>query len=201
MISFIVVAHENPSPLRTCLSSLLDQTTTEEEEIIVVDNSVGNTWTSLNRDLCQMSDRIRYEWVAASTEVDKENIRHKRCLYTATEIGAELATGDWLCFPNQDSIYAPVFCERMLAAANKNAWDLVYCDFVLGGPTHKYFPVNVAPHVCAIDKTSFIVKREWFKGFQAKWTNYEIADGLFIEDLVKGGIRHGRVDELLVLHN
>ena len=77
-LSFTVCAFENPLALRTCLSSLLDQTM-QDFEIIIVDNSIGSTWIDLNKDLCRMSDRIRYEWTADRTNVVPSDCRHSRC--------------------------------------------------------------------------------------------------------------------------
>jgi glycosyltransferase involved in cell wall biosynthesis len=199
-LSFTVCAFENPLALRTCLSSLLDQTM-QDFEIIIVDNSIGSTWIDLNKDLCRMSDRIRYEWTADRTNVVPSDCRHSRCLYTATEIGAGMATGEWLCFPNQDSYYARVFAERMLKAVDATRCDCLYCDFVLGLPDRRYAFVEAACHEGRVDKTAFIVRRELFKGFLDKRTNYELADGLMIERLAKAGVSRRRVAECLVFHN
>lgn len=202
LISFVVVACNNPRSLRTCLSSLVDQTVPPEFiEIIVVDNTTNQDVAAENRVMCQMDPRIRYENTAHRTYIDKPGIRHSRCLYTATEIGIGMASGQYVTMPNQDSYYAPVFAERMLAAAKENDWELVYSDLVLGGPGHGYFMLNAAPHNCACDKTCLMFKREWFQGFPHKRENYELADGLFVESLVARGIKHGRMAQPLLMHN
>lgn len=201
LISFVVVACNNPRSLRTCLSSLVDQTVPPEfVEIIVVDNTVDPDTAAENRVAC-IDPRIRYENTAHKTYIDKPGIRHSRCLYTATEIGIGMASGEFVVMPNQDSYYAPVFAERMLALAKEENLELVYCDLVLGGPGHGYFMLNTAPHNCACDKTCLMFKREWFQGFPDKHTNYELADGLFVESLVARGIRHGRMAQPLLMHN
>jgi glycosyltransferase involved in cell wall biosynthesis len=199
-LSFIVVAYENPSTLRTCLSSLLDQTM-RDFEIIVVDNSIGSTWIDLNKDLCRMSDRIRYEWTADRTDVSHLRLRHSNCLYTATEIGAELAIGDFLCFPSQDSYYVPVFAERMISAAGRHHCDLVYCGLVHGLPDRHYVPIEPSCRVGQADKGSFILRRSLFTGFPDKRLDYEKADGLLIERLAQAGVTRRRLDEYLMFHS
>ena len=197
MISFIVPAFNNPKRLRTCLSSLVDQTV-ECLEVIVADNTIDLETANENLELCRMDPRIKYEWTADRTIIGGP---HARCLYTATEIGVGLATGEWLCFPNQDSAYPPIFAERMLAYTEQENLDLCYCDFILGGPNMDYRRISVEPHNCQIDKTCFIVKKSWFQGFACKESHYSCADGYFIESLVMRGIRHGALREVLVTHN
>jgi glycosyltransferase involved in cell wall biosynthesis len=201
-ISFIVGAFNNPNSLRTCLSSLADQSE-KAIEIIVADNSDGSTWTELNRDLCAMDDRIRYEFTGDRTDISNLGLRHTRCLYTATEIGAEMATGEFLCFPNADSYYPPVFAEQMLKAAAVFGCDLVYSWFVHGYSyaNCRYSVVESSPSVGKIDKTNFILRRSCFHGYPDKRTNYEAADGLLIEGLVKNGISRKCVPGVLCFHN
>lgn len=202
-LSFVVVACSKPQSLRTCLSSLVEQTE-GDIEIIVADNTPNEDSGSIafNREFCRMDSRIRYEWVADRTAIDKPHIRHKHCLYTATEIGVELATGDWLAFPSQDDYATPVLAERMLAVADETGAEFVHCDVVLGGPGHGYFTLGTAPRNCAIDKCAFIMKRSWFvEGFTGKHENYELEDGYFVERLVVRGIKVAKCAQVLMCHN
>jgi hypothetical protein len=201
-LSFIVVAHGKPNTLRTCLSALVDQTFSDIE-IVVVDNTPDLTIAGFNRMVCAkfLDTRIRYEWTADRTAVDKPNVRHKHCLYTATEIGVEMATGEWLAFPSQDDYATPVFAQRMLAVADETGAEMVLCDVVLGGPGHGYFTLGTAPRSCAVDKCSFILKHSWFDGFSGKHTNYELEDGYFVERLVARGIKVEKCAQVLMCHN
>ena len=198
MISFIVTAFNRPLALRTCLSSLCQQTH-EDIEILVVDNS-----SDRDSQMAHVTFTLDFTGVKhydTSTLTRIEHAMHKYSLYKATEIGVERTTGEWLCFPNDDSYYCPWFAERMLQAAEKNSWDLVYCDIVMGGPKEHHV-LEARPKLCCIDKTNFIMRREWFQGFsQGHGDSYPQADGLMIEELVRRGIRHGRVPEVLVVHN
>ena len=201
-LSFIVVAHSKPETLRTCLSSLVDQSF-KSIEIIVVDNTPDMTTANFNRELCRsfVDPRIRYEWTADRTAVNRPNIRHKNCLYTATEIGVGLARYEWLAFPSQDDYATPVFAQRMLAVADETGAEMVLCDVVLGGPGHGYFTLGTAPRSCAVDKCSFIIKRDWFDGFAGKHDNYELEDGFFVERLVARGIKVEKCAQVLMCHN
>jgi glycosyltransferase involved in cell wall biosynthesis len=195
-VSFVICAYERPQHLRTCLASLVGQTETDWDAI-VVDNSVNKALAVEQRWLCNIDSRIRYLHTEPMTVIPGPHIR---CLYTATEIGVERTDAEWLCFANDDSYYTPWFLERMLKAAEANDWEFVYCDLVLGGPV-EHHPMMVAPHECQIDKTCFLVKRKWFEGFKDKVANYHCADGRFVEDLVRRGVRHGRVPQMMCVHN
>lgn len=200
MISFIVTAYNRPLALRTCLSSLCQQTN-DQWEVAVMDNSVPGSDLDEHARLCEMDRRIRYHYVRPLTEIGSNKSGHTHSLYKATEIGVERTSGWWLCFPSDDSYYCPWFAERMLHAATKAAWDLVYCDIVMGG-SKEHHVLEASPRACCIDKTSFLLRRSWFQGFsQGHGESYPQADGLMIEELVRRGIRHGRVPEVLVVHN
>jgi len=201
-LTFVVVAHGKPETLRTCLSSLVDQTE-KSIDVIVVDNTPDMTMANFNKNMCQsfVDPRIHYEWTASRTRVEKPNVRHKHCLYTATEIGVEMATGEYVAFPSQDDYATPVFAKRMLAVADETGAEFVHCDVVLGGPGHGYFALGTAPRNCAIDKCAFILKREKFIGFEGKWDNYELEDGFFVERLVERGIKVAKCAQILMCHN
>ena len=199
-ISFVVAAFGNFSVLRTCLSSLLNQTM-QDFEIIVCDNDPESDQEYMAAEIARMDPSIRYEWTADRTKVIPPGCRHRRCLYTATEIGVALTSGEWLCFPSADTYLAPVFAERMLRAAEVTNCSLVTCDFISGCPDRKYLTIEAAPRVFRIDKSAFILKGEMFAGFPDKVEHYEEADGLLIERLARAGASRKRVAEVLVCHN
>lgn len=198
-LSFIITAFNRPALLHTCLASLVAQTFSDWDAIIV-DNSDSSWCSQANYDLRELdSDRIAYVYTGGETAI--EGTIHKRSLYKATELGVLGAKGDFLCFPNCDSYYTPVFAARMLKAAEEHDWGLVYCDLVLGSPDGGYGVLGASPSLCNIDKTNFIVRREHFIPFDTRPENYPQADGMFVEELVRRGIKHGRVPEVLVVHN
>lgn len=198
VISFIISAFNRPLSLHVCLASLVIQTD-RDWEAIVVDNSTDDSARQFHSDLCEMDDRIRYQYTGDHTGIT--DTMHTRSLYHATELGAASAKGQWLSFPNDDSYYCPWFVERMRKGAMDGGWDLVYCDLVAGGPGGHYL-LQAEPKLCQIDKTNFIVRAGWFHGFsQGAGASYPQADGIMIEELVRRGIRHGRVPEILVVHN
>ena len=196
-ISFIVSAYERPKALRTCLSSLVQQTE-EDWEAIVVDNSHVDFQLE-HLALCKMDKRIRYLPKSQLTAI--KGAIHAFSVYKATDLGIEDATGDWLCCPSDDSYYCPWFAERMLAHAERNDLQLVYCNIVMGGP-REHHPMICHPRLCCIDKTNWMVRRECWQGWTgASGETYPQADGLTIEAMVKRGLRHGRLDQCLVVHN
>ena len=195
-LSFIVSAFNRPDALRTCLSSLVQQTM-PDWEAVVVDNS-DRTLVS-NLEVCKIDERITYLCTGDSTQI--EGAMHKYCVYTASEMGVRKTTGTWLCFPSDDSYYCPWFAERMLAHAERHALQLVYCNIVMGGP-HEHHPMICSPRLCCIDKTNWLVKRSAWQGWVgAEGASYAQADGLTIEHMVRRGVRMGRLDQMLVVHN
>jgi hypothetical protein len=198
-IAFIVGAYNRPGRLRTCLSSIIDQTYTDFE-VVVVDNSDPGAAVMQNREYVEyLNDlRVRYEYVGDRTYDAGVGFKS---LYKATDIGVGMTTKPWLALPNCDSYFCPWYAERMLRAAEHCAWDLVYCDIVGGTPAGGHFWLRAEPKLCSIDKTNFLLRREWYAGFPSAPADYPHADGLMIEGLVTKGIRHGRVPQILVFHN
>lgn len=186
-ITYIVSAEQRPVALALMLGSLVLQTH-EEWEAIVTDIAFNPVIANKHELVCSIDTRIRYLRSGA------EN------LYGAAEEGVAAATGEWLCFPSDDGYYCPWFGERMLKAARDNDWDMVYCDIVMGGAQcHRV--LGAKPSRCNIDKTNFMVRRDWFDAFDSKLTDYQQSDGIFVEKLVGRGIRHGRLAEVLCVHN
>jgi hypothetical protein len=127
------------------------------------------------------------------------------CPYSAAEMAVYECSGDWLCFPSDDSYYLPRFAEIMLRAARENSWDFVYCaGVVYSKPKPEYIPFvhEQEPRLHCIDKTAFIVKRSWFEEFPGKVPHQPVScDGHLIEELRKRGIRYGAAKGVLVVHN
>ncbi len=199
-ISFIVGCFERPGKLRTCLASLIDQTFSDIE-IVVTDNSKNPVEIEKIKELCTVDPRIRYEWTHERALKNFPRVGIPS-LYDAAEEGIAATTGEWLCFPNCDSYYPPVFAERLLRYADENSLQFVFCDFVQGRPDMNYHYFFARPEGCLIDKTCFMVKRDWFP---AEWPGkvelYGVADGVLVNELVAKGIRHGRLAEVLCVHN
>jgi glycosyltransferase involved in cell wall biosynthesis len=182
------------------LASLIDQTC-EDIEIIVTDNSKDPVTIEKIKELCTVDPRIHYEWTHERSFVNFPRVGIPS-LYDAAEIGISMTTGEWICTPNCDSYYPPVFAERLLRYADENNLDFVFCDFVQGRPDMNYHYFFARPEGCLIDKTCFMVKREWFPSeWPGKVELYGVADGVLVNELVAKGIRHGRLAEVLCVHN
>lgn len=197
-LSFIIGAFNRPGRLRTCLASIADQTFTDWEAV-VVDNSDDPKAIVFQERLRLIDPRIRYEEIGQRSFDPRLGMRS---LYTASEIGVSMTTGEWLCFPNDDSYYVPWFAERMLAFADRHNYEFVFCNLVHGRPDILHYALDCQPHCCAIDKTNFLMKRSWFPAeWPAKVTEYGVADGRLVDYLVAKGIRRGKLGQLLVVHN
>lgn len=197
-LSFVITAFNRSTALRTCLSSIIQQTV-PDWEVVVCDNSDLEMQRERNQNWCYLDSRVRYLYTGDDTEV--KDTMHTRSLYKATEMGVNLTRGQYLCFPNDDSYYVPWFAERMLDSAIRNSWDLVYCDLVAGGDRGHWL-LEAHPRLCQIDKTNFILRRTCFTGFHDSHGDaYPQADGAMIEQLVQDGVTHGRVPQILAVHN
>lgn len=196
MISYIVSAFDRPIQLIGCLSSLMSQTH-QDFEIIITDNA-SDAFAFKENQLAVMGLRkhsfvgsIRYLYTAMET-----------CYHSAEHAALSCATGEWLCFPSDDSYYVPDFAKFMLEKAG--AADLVYCDCIYDPRRGtKYEIMDTKPLIGHIDKTNFIVRKEWFDkvgGFPDKKPG-GCSDGLFIEKAVQMGARHVKADGVLCFHN
>jgi hypothetical protein len=127
------------------------------------------------------------------------------CYWSAEWAVEHEACGEWICLPSDDSYYVPVFQETLLQAAAKNGWKFVYSDMLydrrIGG---FYSKLDVGPWRGGIDKTGFLIHREAWIGFPSKPTegpHVSTADGDMAKELTVRGVKHGKVAEILVVHN
>ena len=194
MISFIVSANERPHMLNCSLASLAAQTVAGE--IIVTLNHPDEQMNLAHRLACTYFDA---RWLETGT-------RGAKCCYSAAGMGALETSGEWLCFPSDDSYYVPRFSEIILRTAAEKQADLVYCDclYAVGDPKHSpnwrpYSVLNTQPRMGRIDKTCFIIRRELFKGFPPHPQGYR--DGALIEQLGKDGVKMAKAPGILVVHN
>jgi hypothetical protein len=201
-VTYIVSAFNRPQHLRGCLASLQVQTD-PNWYAIVADNGTG--------------DDARANWkMAHSFAVGDRRIDYCRtsefakspawdCYWSAEWIVSTIPLpGEWIVLPSDDSIYMPVFQETCLQVAREHDWQLVYTDMLYDRRGHgRYHHKVVAPRCCEIDKTCFMLRRDCWIGFPTKPQTVKASscDGEMIEQLVRNGVRHGRVPEPLVVHS
>ena len=90
----------------------------------------------------------------------------------------------------------------MLFRSERDNLEFIYSNIVIGRPDIAHYTLDCQPWACAIDKTCYMFKREWFQPFPDQFTGqYGIADGLLVNALVARGIRHGKLPQVLVVHN
>lgn len=196
LISYVVSAYDRPKSLRACLGTLSAQT--EPHEIIVCCNSLQQCQIDMHRQVCD-------EFGARCFSTGKWGAQ---CCYSSAEMVIERGHvhGDWLVFASDDSLYVGRFAEIMMRAARTNRWDLVYCDEVYDSPmplsNYHYGLLEVSAKMGRIDKTGFLLRREWFKKFPGKNAtgSFAMCDGKLIAELVERGIKHGKAPGILVIH-
>jgi hypothetical protein len=163
-------------------------------EVIVTDNAEGHCFKTLNKKVCDDYFLGNVTYI---------NTALPSCYHSA-EVGAEMAKGRFVVFPSDDSYYCPVFAEVMLKAMDERELDLLLCGVVYNGrwPDEPYHLMDVAARLNHVDKTSFMLKCSLFPGFPDKGDGGSCAaDGLLIDRLVAGGIRHDVINDILVVHN
>lgn len=198
MVSYIISAYNNPTQLVTCITSLLVQE--GPRKIIVCDNSTNQVTRDATKKWSTM-------WDDCVTYIDT----HAECPpdinagYKAQNIGAELAKGDWLCFPSHDSYYVPRFQEIMLETAKDFKSNFVYCDFlydprynqIISKGIYQVVPAYPRPRFC--DKNNFIIKRKHFHGFDIN--NPNGYGDMFIHMQAKENLKVAKAPGVLVVHN
>lgn len=196
LISFIVSAYDRPKALRACLGTISAQT--EPYEVIVCCNSLQQEQIDAHREICEEFDAKLFCTGRMGAQ----------CCYSSAEMVIERGHvhGDWLVFASDDSLYVGRFSEIMLRAARSHQWDLVYCDMDYDSPMplsdYHYGLLKVTPQLGRIDKTGFMLRRNWFKKFPGKNPSgsYAMCDGKLVDELIEREIPHGHAGGILVVH-
>lgn len=174
-VTAVVVSHANEHGLRTMLNNLLRQTRPPDEVIACCSDT----------DLAGV--RGDYPTVAFRRCENRNDWAHEK-----RAEGLAVAESDWIGFFNDDDSYVDSYLERMLARAEAENADVVYCAW------------NEQPH-CDFKgwhstSGNFLCRTEL--GQRVGWVgrHYE-ADAEFIDGLVAAGAKVVRVDEILYHHN
>lgn len=116
-ISIIVPVHNTEKYLRKCVGSLTAQTY-GNIEIILVENASSDGSLALCNELASQDERIK----VVQTDIgDPSHARNE---------GIAASSGEWVGFVDSDDTVEPDMYEQMLALAEKEALDIVFCDFV-----------------------------------------------------------------------
>ena len=197
-VSVVIGSFNRPGRARTFLACLVDQSF-EDWEAVLTDNSDDPVCAAKIEEMCKIDPRIRYEW---TKERAFDPLLGISSLYDAAEIGIAMTTGKWIWAPNEDDYACPWFLERMLQTANDSNLDFVYCTFVQGRHDVPHHFFDTYHEACRIDKMTYMIKREWFPiPWPGKQTGYGVADGLLVNELIAKGIRHGKINQCLCVHN
>jgi len=199
-ISYVVSCFNRPKLLPVCLYSLAAQTH-KDFEVLVTDNSVDEDVASRHRSTVSgMKDqRFRYYRTA-------NKIKISDCYWSAEWAIRHHASGNWYCFPCDDTYYVPEFGQRMLSAAYRENWEFVVCGGAVVGPAasggsgYRVWEMQIVRTI----KTSFLVKASRFTKFHAKPVAENAAAGAdysFGAHLVRSGVPWGIVPEVMLVHN
>jgi len=113
-ISLIVPIYNTEKYLDTCIKSLINQTLKDIEIILINDGSPGNCDKIIKK---YQDPRIIY--------IKKEN----EGIGKTRNLGIKTAKGKYVAFVDSDDFLQLDFCQKMYEKAEKEASDLVICNF------------------------------------------------------------------------
>lgn len=120
-VSVIISTFNRPDSLKKAIRSVLDQSMTDFELIVVDDCS---TLGDPKKIALSIGDpRVRY----IKTE---ENCGHDG---KPKNLGIQAATGEFICFLDDDDVYRRDALKILLAYASQSKCDVVYGDYLIGG--------------------------------------------------------------------
>jgi len=200
LISFIVAAYNRPEHLKLLYQSLMLQTDSNWECIVMDEGDNESTIPNDPRFSYHKFDRII---------IPSNGFNHRGSLGLAPkDAGLQYAKGEFIVFANEDNYFTPVFVELMKKEQDGSKADLVYCDFLIYSPgvgIHTPIHLDAYPVHGRITIGNYILRKSVIGDLRfAKFFDKDqigIADGLFIEELVKKGIQHKKCGGVLMVQN
>ena len=149
-VSFVCIA-DRPDFLRVLIACLRVQTS-EKWELIVLDQTPYATCLPPVMEARALGE-TRIEWEAVPKVGDIG--QSMKSAYS------EFARGEYLCFPNDDAYYVPVFVDKLVWYGRAQNLDLVYCDWLFdrADNTVPYRHMPGRPKLGWIDIGGFIVRK------------------------------------------
>lgn len=118
-VSVIIPAYQISEFVTETLDSVFDQTYANFEVIVVNDGSADTV--KLEREIEPFADRIVY---AVQPNLGASQARNTAIC---------LARGEWLAFLDGDDVWLPQHLESQVDFADREGFDMVYCDALLFG--------------------------------------------------------------------
>jgi GT2 family glycosyltransferase len=199
LTTFIVATEKRPIYLSITLNSILLQTDPNWECIIMDEGENESVIPKDPRFRRIKFNKVRYD----------HTIENRGTLgFLAHDEGLKYANGEFICFPNEDIYYVPTFLDTLKRLPGNV--DLRYCDWVHS--LSSYTVLDSAPSIGRISVCNYIIRKDvignirfgnWFKekpSMQEVFV-FGMADGYFIEALIKKGISHAKAKGVLMVYN
>ena len=116
MVSVIIPVYNGEEYLASTIRSIA-ASTYSDLEIIIVDDGSKDTSAAIVKALKEQDDRIKYFYKTNGGIVSARNY------------GLEVASGDFICFADQDDIVKPKMYETLRNLINEENADFVQCEF------------------------------------------------------------------------
>ncbi len=130
LVSIVVPIYNTERFLNKCINSILAQTYTNIEVICVNDASPDNS-LQLIKNYSKIDERIKI--------VTYDN---NRGLFHARQAGAEIATGDYICFVDSDDTISLDWIRLLVERAQEENADMVMANTIQVNNTGYYFDNN-----------------------------------------------------------
>lgn len=116
LVTISVAIYNSEKYLAECLDSLINQTYPNLEILLINDGSTDNSLQICN--MYAVADR-------RIKVIDKENGGLTEC----RRLGFDIATGDYIIFPDSDDIMNPDYIEKLLTACLANNAEIAVCGY------------------------------------------------------------------------
>lgn len=177
MISVIIPTYNRANTILRSVNSVLNQTYQDFELLIIDDGSTDNT-----KELIEQIEDSRIRYICQETNGGVANARN---------IGAKLASGEWIAFQDSDDAWIPDKLQKQLDySLEHQEYNLIYCSFRNHYPDNSNFVFPHTPYrhkmegdlysslleYNTIDAPTIFVKRESFLqtgGFDSSYRSLE----------------------------
>ncbi len=196
-LAIYVVAYRRHAQITCLIHSLQAQTERSFHLVIMHDGP--------DPEMLRLLSKISSE-TTLSFEFRFSRIRHDDYGHSLRAEAIRDCDADYILLTNDDNYYVPKFVELMLGAARSRDLDLVLCDMVHsherpgGRPVSSYAAFPTHPSPGNSDIGCFIVRADRARrvGFRDKRA---IGDATYIADLMALGLRWGKIEKILFVHN
>lgn len=188
--------------LKCLLQSIICQTYTNWEVVLVYDGSTNGVDETHKLKLAEYLLDPRFKYYSVDLN-ESEGLSSN----FARQKGANLATGDWIIYTNDDNYFTPnLLHELHQGITNNSSLNFIYWEMICGGYSnlHSHNQQDYGHFVpklqyCYIDWGQYATKSDLLKKYPIRLDEHG-ADGLLVEDM-KNELIPLFINKVLFVHN